>query len=355
MAISIAIDGTEYLDIVQASARFSMDEIATSFRITFSDKWFSTGFADLPFQEGSLCEVFIDGEKAITGFIDDIPISYSATTHSIEVSGRSLAGLLVDCSAQHKTGSWRNSQAKSIINDLISPYGISFGFDSSVPISDQTKPLRKFAIEQEETVFDAINRIARLRGYFLISQPNGNLLGTRAGTEISQTPIQKGGNILAASRRGRFQDRYSTYLVKAQNAGDDTWFADDASTRLFYQTTDPQVVLNRPLIIVSDAQGDKKDLELRGNWERNTRAGRSRRVSYTLRGFTQNDGQLWKMNTRIRIRDPFFDIDDEFLITTVDFGFRGDGSFTELGLTLPQAYDVLIPPKKKSPKRWSLW
>lgn len=352
MTVSIVVNGTKYTDVVQASVRFSMDEMAHSFNLTFTDRWFYSGNQKFPFDEGHKCELYVNNKKCITGFIDNIGISYSSSDHSIQVSGRSMGGILVDSSAQHKTGAWTQAVPKVIIDDLLSPHGISFSYDPSIPSDVPTQKLRKFAIEQEETVFEAIGRIAKLKGFFVISDSNGNLVGTRAGKKLSNTIVKKGVNIISGSREGRFQDRYSIYIVKAQNAGDDTWFAEDATSKLFAQVKDSAVPIHKPLIIVSDTQGSKKELELRAEWERNIRAGRSKKLTYTLNEFEQDNGDLWTINQQVYVIDPFFDVYGVMLASTVEFQYGMNGSFTTMELIRPEAYDILVEPQKNK-KGWA--
>lgn len=357
--IELRINGESQLDFKTARVTFSLDQMARNFSFALSDKWFQSGIKNFPFIEGDEVTVSIYGKTVIDGIIDDIPIDYDATSHNIGVSGRSRTGQLVDCSAVYKGGSWKDTKLVDIATALCEPFGITVKVDDHAKAEAQ-KPFKKWAIEDEETPYTCINRAAKMRGLFLISDAGRNLIITKASPTVFGYTLKLGQNIKRGRRSSRFRERYSEYIVKSQRAGDDTVFADTAG-KGYFRATDPQVLNFRPLIIVSDGQGSTDELSTRGQWERNVRAGKSRRISYDHQGFRTPPGpggrQLFPINQLIPVDDPFLDFRGNLLIVSASYSF-GDsgGEIVTLELGAPEAYDVLLPPKKRAKKGGgSLW
>src|SRR5690606_8660629 len=127
------------------------------------------------------------------------------------------------------------------------------------------------------------------RGLFLTSDEGRNIVITKASRLMHPAALVFGQNIKSASRTGRLSERYSFYLGKSQRAGNDTHFA-DLVTSQFAVVGDDGVPAYRPLIIVADGPGKPPELETRATWERNLRAGRSRRITYQVQGHGSDAG-----------------------------------------------------------------
>lgn len=354
-SIAVRIDGQDYADYIDASVTCSLENFTRTFQISYSDKWIQAFRNQFPFAEGAACEIVVDGEVVIDGFVDEINIDYNGTSHSMQVSGRSWNGHLVDASAVHKSGAWKNVDLQTIANDIASPFGVEVIIhpeaEAEVALAF-TEKFRRWAIEDEETAYACIERAAKMRGLFLYSDAGRNVIVSRAGVTRTSSALVYGQNVIRANASRRYSERHSYYLVKSQMAGDETWYAEDASSKLFAKETDEEITAYRPLILVSDGQGTKPELELRAKWERNVRAGRSRRYTYEVNGWQRTEGGLWQPNERITVEDPIFDISGEMLIASVSFKQASPGgSTTTLELAAPESFDILVPPKKKLKKR----
>src|SRR5690348_15310158 len=84
------------------------------------------GEADaLVVQPGDACEVRIDGDVVVTGYVDRFMPSIAASRHTIRVTGRGKCEDLVDCSAEWPNSQISGSSALAIAEKLAKPYGIS--------------------------------------------------------------------------------------------------------------------------------------------------------------------------------------------------------------------------------------
>jgi prophage tail gpP-like protein len=353
--VSLIINGTSYADFKSVQLTASMEQFARDFSFQFSDKWFNTLLQENPFKEGDPATIQVYGKTFLEGFIEDIPVQYNSRARSIGVIGRSRACDLVDCSAIHKSGSWRNVSMVDIAKSLIAPYGLSVKVDPWA-VALAAPPFSRWAIEDEEKVFDCIARMAKMRGLFLLSDASGDLIITKSSPLPFPYKLQFGVNIFSGSRSSHFRDRYSEYTIKGQRSGDDTFFAENVG-KGFYKTTDPQVDRFRPLIIMSDSQGSAQELKSRGDHERNLRAGKSRKLAYDHVGLRTTDQKLpFILNRLIPIIDPVVDFTGSLLVSGISHRFSSPGGeITHLELSAPEMYDILIPPKPKPKKSTSLF
>jgi prophage tail gpP-like protein len=318
----------------------SLEAFVPNFNVGFVEQWYQDA-EPIPINEGDPVRLDIDGDWVIDGYVDDSVVKYDANTHGANVIGRAKTGDLVDCSAVQRR--WSNSRLTRIAEDICRPFGIAV-------TGDQTggSAFRKFAIQEGESCHEALDRAARMRGIILATDVNGNLFLTRAGTRRLTTALELGKNIKGGERNGSWRDRYSEYAIKVQAAGSDDFFGSEASW-IKRTTTDDTVDRYRPLTIVAENEDTGRELQERIDWERNTRIGRSRRVTYPVQGWHDDEGDLWEPNTLVRVKDAYSRIDAELLIVTVRYERSDQGTLTSLELTRPEAFDTIdfAPPKAK--------
>lgn len=344
-------DGWNNIQVVR-----SLDTIADTFDLALQTKasWHRP-VTDIT--EGATCEVLYRGAVLVSGYLDTVNSSYNATSTTLTVSGRSKAGQLVDCTAIHKP--WRDTPVLTIAAELCEPFGIRVTSE----IGELPKEQR-FKLAEGEKVFEALARLGKDYALRLVSLPNGDISFTRTGLlRYPDVVIERGVNVFAGSLTRNLEERFSHYVFKAQLAASDE-LGGEVNTA--YTVEDDGVSLYRPLVIESDEQvrdikgqfttkeKSKTPLQLRAEWERNTRAGKARQLTYDvgnpddLASSWEHAHGLWEPNTIVTVRDDFFELDAEFLITQVTLTLDDAGTRTSLALTLPQAYEVEFPPKKKA-------
>lgn len=312
-----------------------IEQIAGTFELSVTDRW-NTGQGQQAFglQPGQACEVLVDGQTVITGYTDSVSRSYDARSHSITISGRDKTGDLVDCSAIYKTGQWSNKKIEQIAADLVAPFGIKV-----IVAADTGAALPVFAIQEGASVFEELERAARMRALLLMSDGLGNLLLTRAGTVKAPIGLTEGENILKADGKFDWKDRFSDYIVKGQSKGDDDNYGETVAHQVA-SVNDAGINRYRPLVIMAEDQDGNATLRQRAEWERNVRAGRGARATVTVQGWSVS-GQLWQPNTLTRLRSPLLSADRQMLIVSIGFSLDESGSLTTIELSNPQAFDMI--------------
>lgn len=242
--VILKVNGMEYGGWLEIEIAAGIERQARDFKLEISRTW--PGAADFPrmVRPGDLCELWIDGDKMITGFIDATPISYDSETVSVGASGRSKVADLVDCSAEFGAGQWRRRKVESILTDLAKPYGVSVSteVDTGAAIADHQ-------IQPGESIFECVGRLLTLRQLLSTDDGNGNVVLIEPGSGgKATTALKTGVNILSADIGLDYKDVYSLYECKGQQSGSDD---DDTqlSTSSVARTLDKAVTRYRKLIL----------------------------------------------------------------------------------------------------------
>ena len=343
----------------------SMEHCANSFQLAVSELWpgQASTYSIMP---GAPCEVRLAGTTVISGYVDDVSLEQDAQRHAVGVTGRDKAADLVDCSAVVKGGQWLGQRVEAIAAQLAKPFGITVS-----TAVDTGKPLTSFALQEGETVFDAIDRAARMRALLLVSDAKGGLVITRASTDTVATPLVMGVNVLQATVKMSLRDRFSLYIAKGQKSPAMAFqertgtgspgasasvvaAAAKAAVQMRAESKDPEVPRYRPMIITGECQDVAASLQQRVQWEANVRAARSVEVVVRVAGWAHADG-LWEPNKLVTVSLPSLRIArGKLLIKACQYSLGADGSNTELTMTRPDAFTLLpLKPQGAGGLHWT--
>lgn len=352
----------------RAGLSMRLDALAHSFNLQFvHDGKGPTGteIADA-INEGERVRIKIDGRTMIDGYVDVVSLDQSFDQGPmVSVQGRSATADLIDCTGEYESGSWEDAPFSTIAADICAPFLIDAvagdGSTDAGKLAEIKKraaiPFRRAAIHPGDTAGQFLLRLAQERGLTLTAGPNGELVYTIAGARKIRGTLLEGHNIGDGGKRvGDFRDRFSSYRVFGQSAGDKAWHGDNArggdST-----VEDEQVDRYRPMIVVSDGTASGGDFEDRATWERNRRAARSRTATVPLLSWLDPAGDVWQPNRLIDVKWPSMSIEGELLIEAVDLAFDLESGDTgSVRVIHPGAYDPLQSPKTRRNRRlWASW
>lgn len=345
--VDLLIDGRLYAGWKQASVTRAMDAAAGTFNLTVSDRW-EPNDAPWAIEPGDACEVRVDGETVISGYVDMVRASFDAGSHSIQVQGRDKSSDMVDCSAVHSPDEWKNIGLKRLAETLGKPFGVAVKAET-----DLGKPIDLVKLQHGETALEALNRHAKMRKVLVMPDGKGGILLTRTGARQAAVPLIQGTNILTANGTLDWSERFSDYIVKGQ-AGfkEDTDGETEAHAEA--KVKDAYVDRYRPLMIICDTEANNATAKDRATWEANTRLGKSAQGQVTVQGWRQTDGgALWQPNMLVRVSLPWLSLEGEMLIRQVTFEKDQGGTTTSLDIVSPQAFEPEPPDgkQKKKPKK----
>jgi len=340
--VELAIGGKRYAGWTEVRVMRALDQMSGSFSLGLSWKDDAAG-QPIAIAPDDRCQLKIGGETLIDGWVDAVFPEISPDGHSIRVEGRDKSGDLADCSAIHKPGSWAKAKVEQIAADIAKPFGVAVTAKASTGAA-----IRKFALQQGETVAAALERLLRFRGLLAVPTATGDLEIITPDTGAPVATLALGVNIKAATGRQDHRERYSDYIVKGQAHGDDERHGKTVS-QIKGEAKDAGVRRYRPLLIMAEDQSDGASAATRAKFEAGVRAGRSRGADISVAGWrTAPGGALWRPNRRVRVQCASIHIADEvMLVSAVTFTkSEFDGTVTTLTVCPPEAWTQL--PQKEA-------
>lgn len=335
---TLKIDGQRYEGWTKLSIVRSIESLCGSFVFEIAAREY-TDRPRWPLRSGAECVVEVDGEVVITGYIDDINPQFDDSSYSIGIIGRDRSADLVDCSAVHKPGSWTGKRIEAIAAELAKPFGIDV-----VAKADTGEAVKRFAIQQGESAYAAIERLARFRGLLAVTNAAGQIELIRPGAGAIVADLVEGQNILSGGANHDVRDRFSDYIVKGQSSGDDQ-VNGKAAAAIKADARDAAVARYRPLLIVAEDQATTANLRKRAAFEASTRAAKGQRATIPVIGWRAPNGELWRPDQLVSVKSPFLLIDGKMLIVEVNLVKDDRGTVTELTLTPPEAMSLLPVPE----------
>jgi prophage tail gpP-like protein len=309
----------------------NLDSIANRFSMVIDDRFLATG-EPWPLKPGVGVEIFIGSERVMTGRIEKIDIGFSAGNRSFTISGRSKAGDLVDSSALGDA-EYNNIALDKLAETLVSPFGLRV-FLSVIP-----KVIEKFAIKPGESVFDALDRAARLQGFLWVSTRAGNIRLTKAARARAASELHEDVNLKSASATFDDSQRHDQYIVRGQRAGNDELNGLNAAGAEG-KSFDRGISRYRPLVVVAEGAVDSDQAATRAGWEASSRIAKAVQVSVQVQGWRQENKSLWGLNQIVRLRSRILGLNKDFLITGVSHSKSlTAGTTTDMTLVRPDAYD----------------
>lgn len=328
--IRLAIDGQQWGGWQGYNVQLSMQRLSGSFTLQVTDSWAGED-SIRPVMAGSACELKVDGETLITGYVDIRAPRYNSQDHHMTLSGRDKTCDLIDCTAANTQ--WIGRGLADVARSLVKPFGIQV-----IDLANTNAPFNTLKPDDGETVFEALDRAARIRGVLLTTDGQGNLMLTRAGYLRAHDPLVLGDNILSCQPQMDLRDIFSLYTVKGQMPGSDEFYG-EAVAGVTASVSDGRIGRYRPLTLMAEQSLDNDSALDRTVWEKNVRWGRAQSVIYEVQGHRQSNGELWRPNMLVQVTDAYAQIaNEERLITDVAYSLDEHGERVELTVMPKEAF-----------------
>lgn len=339
--ISIRISGKEH-------QQWQSYHIDSDFLIPADAFDFTIGLSsisqEIPDLSGEPAEVLINGQLVMTGIIDGQTDHKSKGQRDLQLSGRDLASLLVDCSAPQL-----NVKGMAVLEaaqKLVEPWP---QIKTVKLAAEKNDTLDKIDIEPGETVWQALTKIANSVGLHPWFNPNGELI--IGGADYSSPPVatlcwsknDRRRNVQEINIERSTENRFSEVTFLAQSH---TKRGDSSKHDLKWQYTDPSMSIYKPrTVVVADAE----------NLSALQRQAKKQLSDWRLEGFTltitvpdhkTESGVLWEPGQRVHVIDEEEGIDAIFFLMGRRFSLsRNGGTITELrlkedGVWTPDAYQA---------------
>ncbi|ENO2626707.1 phage tail protein [Salmonella enterica] len=329
---------------------------------------------------GAPVKVKVRDEVILTGRIDSVRRDVSRKGLVLQLSGRDLAAILVDCAAP--IFSARQLTLDEGIAAIVRPLGIT-------RIRIQAQGMTRhdsIHLEPGERAWDALVKLASGRGLWPWMDPDGTLV--IGGPDYTAPPVatlvlsrEPGkSNVMSLSDTRNIQGCYSELTVLAQShalpgegekfavvdvsaplegdvsVDDDPDMADTSGETGHYNRShtehDPTVPYYRPQIIITGDIDNRQQLEYKARKALADARLSGLDIIAQVSGHRTPSGELWKLGQRVRVVSEPHGIDAVYFLMGRTFsGGLPDGQtsqlrFKEDGIWIPDAY-----PSKKHGKK----
>ncbi len=350
MSMELEVKGIRYSNFTAASCEIRLDALSN----TFSFEAVAAEGEPLPFKGGESCRVIVDGNVALTGFIEFVFVSYDPRSHNINIQGRDKTGDLLDSSLS----SISDLRAPITLKEIIEAVIKNIGSDLKVVEEVTTEPFESTqdvaSPEPGDNAFKFLEKYSRKRQVLLTSNGDGDIVITSGSAQTAKGAIQhiigaEDNNVLAANFSFDTTGRFNLYKFSSQlnpfalnNAGDT-----DISSVVNQNgsTSDPEIRIGRQLVLVSENPYSNDQNEARSKWEANIRKARGLKYLATVTGYRVDpkdlESDLWQINKLYPIIDDFLSKEEPMLLNSVTFTLNvPSGEQTSLGFVNKEAYSL---------------
>lgn len=338
--VTLRVNGREWGGWTRVQISAGIERLSRDFNVEITRQWPGES-GSVPLQprvkKGELVEVLIGEEKAkvLTGWIEATPVRYDARSINVGISGRSKTADLIDCAAD--TTVFTGKTLYQIASELAKPFGIKV-ISRGAPRTS----LQALQADYGETVHEVLNKALGSQQTLAWDDEEGNLLIGSVGNDRATTALVWGENILTCDTEQSIRERFSEYQVAGQRAGDDIDFGEATLTALRARAKDSQITRYRPQHIQQSGNTTGASCKARSEFEARQRAARTEETTYTVQGWRQGNGSLWKPNQRVIVFDPVLGFSNrELVIGEVVYTQDEGGTRCELRVAPEAAY---IPP-----------
>lgn len=286
----------------------------------------------IPVKPGDPCVVKIGADKVIEGYVDRYMPMITPQTHGVRITGRSKCQDLVDCSASLRGAQISGTNLLDLAQKLSAPYGITV----SAP-DGPGKPIKWIDLILGETPYDIIERSARYSQMLVYDDVDGNLVISEIGKKKAASGFMQGRNVEVASVIYSMDQRFSLYQAFAVSI-DAT--IDGLQQPPTGEAKDEGVPRFRLKIFISEQiNQDQQIAQMRAEWERSRRYGRSQMIQVTCDNWRDSAGTLWAPNTLVDVHFPELKVVNQtWVIGQIIFRRGLDGRHADLVLMPKESF-----------------
>lgn len=252
----------------------------------------------------------------LTGHVEKRTPALRSTEQDLPIAGRSKTGDLVDSSAEHETGEFRDQDAKDMLGILAKSYGISVETDLTLA----REPVKR--VRPGETIHTFARRLSRKEGFAIGDTPEGNLKLAKAGTQRHAGALTEGVNVFDASAVHDDSKRFSKVKVRAQAPAG----SNNTDLRIEAEAEDDTLSRKRVKIIVPPELIRNEDARERAQWHRDRATGEGLTCEVTLAGWRDEAGAIWTPGRLVFTEIPSLDVVQDMLIKKVSLRQSDDAS-----------------------------
>jgi len=208
--VTVVIGGVRYSAFEDVSVQAMFSDAARTFTIEVAAA-LGASTTNALFSVGTPLSIFANDDLLLTGYVDDRSPYFDAFDARITVTGRSCSADLIDCSAEHDTGYFKNKDPKEIGDEISRNYkGTGFVTDQ------QLDKIERYQLTPGASIFREVEKLARQQGMTLTGTPEGMINITKASASRHAGGLIEGENMLVGGAKHNGANRHSKYTVRGQ-------------------------------------------------------------------------------------------------------------------------------------------
>lgn len=332
--VTLSVGGHDYGGWKAVTIGAGLERQARDFTLGITWRWPGGGDVPVRIRQGESLELYIGQDLLLTGYVFTTPIRYDSESITLSITGRSKTADLVDCAAVNMPGQWRGQSVQKIVAAIAGEYEITVVNDAA-----DTAGIDDHTIEPGETAFESIDRLLTQSRLFSTDDAQGRLVIASPGSAgRAVDTLELGKNLLSGEANLDFSGVFSEYISKGQRSGTDDSFGVEAS-EVEARITDDRIKRRRVKIIKQSGQTTAAIARARVEWERANAIGRALTVNYTIQGWRQSNGALWRHNMIVRLVDPLIGFDRDMLISEISYELSEQGGTTaKISVAPPETF-----------------
>jgi prophage tail gpP-like protein len=366
--VRVVIEGKELTGWEGVTIDMAVDHVADAFSITAPWDPDRKELQDA-FRGYNHVEIWIDEKKYLTGRIDKADPDLESSDRKINIQGRSLTGILVDCSHDGEAV-YNNLALSTLCRQVCKPFGLKVRADND------TAPILECRPEYGQKAADFLNSVAAPRNILLNCSYLGELVLTWSNALITKAPcarlIEGEWPVESVGGSRDWTKLYSIYQVATQFAGvpDVIDTARDKNVQIYrplfmsgmdaVQSPEDQAALDTLESEFAEAKGETA-AQTKSKMMKARTAARLRAqaiaeacpISVKVTGWRRPDGQRWAERQIVTLKAPSAMVYEEipFLISGARFSLDvSGGRSVTLNLVLPETFAGVLP--KDAGKIW---
>lgn len=323
-SVTLLVNGEKFSWWQSVRISASVLNVARSFSVSLTrDLTHKDG---MPVKTGDEVEVMIGNDLVLSGYITKVSVSYDSKGITISVDGSSYTVDMIDCCLplsvphllkQTTVGGGLTQLASSFGVEVVDKVGLSDRFNLNISPVEKLKAV--------------IERLIKSHSVLIYDTENGQLeIATPGMKDPAFDSLISGANILKGTREVDWSNVYSSYVVigESPNPGSESTPTDHQKS----VSAEDWEVRTRVFVTAMDDSPTIATMTKRAMLLKDYSRGSSEKLLYTVQGWRQSNGDLWKVNQLVQVRDGIADVFGEYLIVSLTYELGSQGTTTRLEL-----------------------
>ena len=333
--VSLTIDGEVFSGWLSVSIASNIRSLARTFELQ-TTRSLKDGARVQSITPGKEVIVKIGEDVVATGFVTSVAMQYNGSNIAITVSGASKTSNLEDCTIPaDKPRQYANRTVAEVLTTLCNYFGIE--------VIDEVGAIQRsdFNAGVAETVRQSIVKLLKTRAVLASDDELGRLIISNVANAADATDaLEVGKNVLSASRKRDIRNRFYTYAAVGQQTNP---LSENATSPELVRTATDETFSRTERTKTFQLPGNATAQKLQ-SWiclVRDQAVASSDQVfEYTVCGWRQSNGDLWKKNTYVAVKDDVLGIKKRLLISSAKYQLSANGMTTTLTVEPADAFLV---------------